>query len=42
MGQEDPVSLTFTLHGEAEEKRVVKDGESKEKIEKPLSLRKRN
>jgi len=42
MGQEDPVSLTFTLHGEAEKKRVVKDGVSKEKIEKPLSFRKQN
>jgi len=42
MGQEDPVSLTFTLHSEVEEKRVVKDGVSKEKIEKPLSFRKRN
>jgi hypothetical protein len=35
LGQEDPVSFTVIMYSKTKKRSVVKDGESKDKIEKP-------
>ena len=42
MVQEDPVSLTVIMIGNGRTKRVVRTGESNEKIEKPESRAKQS